>query len=337
MLGRILRRVVHSVIVLFGLSILIFFIARVIPGDPARISLGSFATEEQVQKLREEMHLDKPLYVQYYYWLTGALRGDFGKSLYTDREITQDIKDFLPATLELMFFAFLMGVIIGQTLGIISARYSNTWIDHVARLISYAGVVTPPYVFAIIFLLFFGYIFNLLPTVGRLSFGITPPPVITGMITVDGLITGHFTAVLDALKHLILPAISLAMAALSQEARITRSSILDNSNKDYIAMERSQSIPERVINLKYLLKPSLIPTVSVMGLDFAVMLSNAFLVELIFNWGGFSQYGINAMLHKDLNAIIVVVMVLGLMFVSANIVVDIIISYLDPRIRLGVE
>jgi peptide/nickel transport system permease protein len=192
-------------------------------------------------------------------------------------------------------------------------------------------------VFAILFLLLFGYVLNLLPTMGRLSHGITPPPTITGMIVIDGLITGNFAAALDALKHLILPGVALALGGLSQEARITRSSMSDNLQKDYIAAEKSQGIPERIIMLKYLLKPSLIPTVSILGLDFAALLANAFLVELIFNWPGMSRYGINAMLSKDLNAIIAVIMVLGLVFVAVNIIVDLIVSYLDPRIRLGAE
>jgi peptide/nickel transport system permease protein len=166
---------------------------------------------------------------------------------------------------------------------------------------------------------------------------VAKPPVITGMIVFDGLITGHFAAVGDALRHLIMPGVALALGGMSQEARITRSAMSDNLKKDYIAAERAQGIPERVINLRYLLKPSLIPTVSILGLDFAALLANAFVVETIFSWPGMSRYGIGAMLSKDLNAIIAVIMVMGVVFIIVNIIVDIVVGLLDPRIRLGAE
>jgi peptide/nickel transport system permease protein len=283
------------------------------------------------------MHLNEPLYVQYYYWAKGALHGDFGMSLVTRRSVANDIKEFLPASLELALYAGIFMGIIGITLGTISGWYSNTWIDNLVRVISYIGIVTPSFVFAIFFVLIFSYVLEIFPTMGRIAPDLIPPPRITGMITLDALITGNFAIFLDALKHLFLPAISLAMGPLAQEARITRSSITDNVKKDYIAAERSCGIPERTIMFKYLLKPSLIPTISIYGLDFASLLGNAFLIELIFNWPGLSRYGMNAMLRKDLNAMTAIILVFGLVFVIVNIIVDIIVEYLDPRIRLGVE
>ena len=337
LLGFLARRLAHSVFVLLGLSILIFLIARVMPGDPARMALGPRAPEWAVEKFRESMHLDKPLYVQYYYWIRDALHGDFGISIYTRRPVAADLKEFFPATLELVLFAGIITAIFGIGLGIISARYANRWPDNVLRIFAYMGVVTPSFVFAIFFLLLFGYLLRLLPTTGRLSPWITPPPTITGVITIDSLITGNFAAFLDALKHLLMPATALALGAVAQESRITRSSMTENLKRDFIALERSQAIPERVIMSKYLLKLSLIPTVSVMGLDIASLFANAFLVELIFNWPGMSRYGINAMLRKDLNAIVAVIMVLGLIFLVVNLIVDLIVAWLDPRIRLGAE
>jgi len=333
----IVKRLVYSVFVLVGLSILIFVIARVMPGHPARMALGARAPEWAVERLREEMHLNEPLYVQYYYWAKGALHGDFGMSLVTRRSVANDIKEFLPASLELALYAGIFMGIIGITLGTISGWYSNTWIDNLVRVISYIGIVTPSFVFAIFFVLIFSYALEIFPTMGRIAPDLIPPPRITGMITLDALITGNFAIFLDALKHLFLPAISLAMGPLAQEARITRSSITDNVKKDYIAAERSCGIPERTIMFKYLLKPSLIPTISIYGLDFASLLGNAFLIELIFNWPGLSRYGMNAMLRKDLNAMTAIILVFGLVFVIVNIIVDIIVEYLDPRIRLGVE
>jgi len=333
----LVKRLLFSAFVLLGLSILIFLISRVLPGDPVRMALGPRAPEWAVQQLREQMHLDKPLPVQYYYWLSGALRGDLGQSLFTRRAVIDDIKEFLPATMELALFAGVIMAVFGILFGAIAGRYSNTWIDNVVRIFSYIGVVTPSFVFAILFLLLFGYLLGWFPTAGRLSPWIQPPPVITGMVTLDSLITGNWAALGDALWHMVLPAVALALGGMAQEARITRATISDNLKKDYIASAKGFGVPERLVMLKYLLKPSLIPTVSILGLDFASLLGNAFLVELIFNWPGFSRYGINAMLRKDLNAIAAVVMVLGVVFVTVNILVDLVVAWLDPRIRLGAE
>ncbi len=331
------KRLALSIFVLFGLSLLIFTISRVLPGDPVRMALGPRAPEWAVKNMRAQMHLDKPLYAQYYYWLSEALHGDLGQSLFTRRPVVEDIKEFLPATTELALFAGIIMATFGILLGAVSGRYTNTWIDNSVRIFSYIGVVTPSFVFAILFLLLFGYILRWFPTAGRLSPGIVRPPVITGMVTFDALITGHFAALGDALWHMVLPAVSLALGGMAQEARITRSTISDNLRKDYIASAKGFGVPERLVTLKYLLKPSLIPTVSILGLDFASLLGNAFLVELIFNWPGFSRYGINAMLRKDLNAVSAVVMVLGVVFILVNILVDLVVAWLDPRIRLGSE
>jgi len=337
MLKFLAKRLALSLFVLFGLSILIFTISRVLPGDPVRMALGSRAPQWAVDNLREQMHLNDPLYAQYYYWLAGAVRGDLGQSLFTRRAVIEDVREFLPATMELALFAGVIMAVFGILLGAVSGRYSNTWIDNSVRIFSYIGIVTPSFVFAILFLLLFGYVLNVLPTMGRLSTWIARPPVITGMVSLDALLSGNFAAFGDAIKHLLLPAVSLALGGMAQEARITRSTISDNLRKDYIASAKGFGVPERLVMFKYLLKPSLIPTVSILGLDFASLIGNAFLVELIFNWPGFSRYGIHAMLNKDLNAVSAVVMVLGVIFIIVNILVDLIVAWLDPRIRLGAE
>jgi peptide/nickel transport system permease protein len=280
------------------------------------------------------MHLNDPLWVQYGFWLRDALHGDFGISLVTRRGVAQDVKEFFPASLELALFSLVITAGAGIGLGTLSARHKDKLIDNIVRILSYMGVVTPSFVFAILFLLLFGYVLDWLPTIGRLSEGTTRPPVVTGFMTVDTLLAGDPTAFLDALRHLVLPAFALAMGSMAQEARITRSTMSDNLAKDYIAAERALGIPERTVMGRFLLKPSLIPTVSILGLDFAGGLSNAFLVELIFNWPGLSRYGMNAILRKDLNAISGVILVLGVVFIVVNILVDIIVAQLDPRIRL---
>lgn len=329
------QRAAHSIFVLLGLSILIFIIARIMPGDPARMAVGARAPQWVVDNLRQQMHLTEPLYVQYFYWLRDAVRGDFGISLVTRRPVAADIKEFFPATLELALFAGIINGAGGIILGAVSAWQKDKWVDNVVRVISYLGVVTPSFVFAILFLLLFGMTLNWAPTMGRLSPEIVKPATITGLLTIDSLLARNPAAFFDSIWHLILPAVALALGGMSQEARITRSTMADNLSKDYIASARSLGIPGSVIMRSFLLKPSLIPTVSILGLDFAATLGNAFLVELIFVWPGMSRYGINAMLRKDLNAISAVILVLGVVFILTNIAVDIIVARLDPRIQLG--
>jgi peptide/nickel transport system permease protein len=281
------------------------------------------------------MHLNDTLIVQYGYWLRDAVQGDFGLSLVTQRPVTTDILITFPASLELVLFSGLLSAVGGIGLGIVSAGYKDTWIDNAVRLFSYAGIVTPSFVFAALFILLFGWVLKWFPIIGRISENTIAPPVVTGLITIDSLLAGQFGVFLDALKHLILPALALAMGSIAQEARITRSTMADNMNKDYIAAERALGIPERTVMGRFLLKPSLIPTVSILGLDIASTFSIAFLVELIFNWPGLARYGMQSMLHKDLNAISAVILVLGAVFILVNIIVDIIVAQLDPRIRLS--
>lgn len=335
MLNFLVRRIIYSVFVLLGLSIVIFIIARIMPGDPARMAVGARAPQWVVDKIREHMHLNDPLIVQYGYWIRDAVQGDLGLSLVTQRPVTRDIQEFFPASLELVLLAGLLSAVGGIGLGTLSARYKDTWVDNVVRLFSYAGVVTPSFVFAIFFVLLFGWILKWLPIIGRLSEEVTAPPVITRLLLVDSLLAGQAGTFLDALRHLVLPALALAMGPIAQEARITRSSMADNLSKDYIASARALGIAERVVMGRFLLKPSLIPTVSILGLDIAATFSVAFLVELIFNWPGLARYGMQSMMHKDLNAISAVILVLGAIFVTVNIIVDIIVAWLDPRIRLS--
>lgn len=334
MLVNTLKKVATYLLVLLGLSILVFVIGRVIPGDPARQALGPRAPEEVVQSLREEMNLDKPIPVQYALWLKGAVHMDLGKSLLTRRPVMADIKEYLPATMEIVLLSAVFMVTGGILLGIISTKYSSSWPDGIIRITSYLGIVSPAFVWAIIFILIFGYAFPIFPTTGRISLGIMEPPLVTGMYTIDYLLNRDMVGFVDAFKHIVLPAFALMLGGMAQAARMTRSSMLDNSTRDYILAEQAYGIPEKKILFKYLLKPSLIPTVSIMSLDIAALFGNAFLVEQLFNFSGLSRYGMQAMLNKDLNAISGVVMILGIVFIVVNIIIDIVVQHLDPRVRL---
>lgn len=331
----LIRRMLLSVLVLLGLSVLIFTIARVIPGDPARIALGPLASRGQIEALRQEMYLDRPIHVQYAYYLSGLLRGDFGESLYTHRPVTDDLRDLFPATLELVLYTGLIMVLLGVPLGVLAAYYRNTWVDNVVRLFSLGGVVTPAFVWAILLMLLFAHALAILPVAGQLSASTTPPPQVTGLVTIDSALDRNPAAYLDFLWHLILPAVSLALAGIAQAARLTRASMVDVAGRPYIEAARAFGFAEYRIALKYMLKPSLIPTMTILGLEFAALLGNAFLVEAVFNWPGIARYGVEVILRKDLNAIVAVVMIIGLFFVVINFLIDVAVGYLDPRIRLA--
>lgn len=329
------KRLIQSLFVLLGLSILIFVISRIVPGDPARMALGSRATDEAYNTLRTEMHLDEPLIKQYGYWIKGVFTGDFGNSITTKRPVLQDVKEFLPATLELVLVCAILIILFSILLGRIAARWQNRWPDALIRVLSYSGVAVPTFVMAVLLLLLFGYKWQIIPVIGRLSTGVAAPPTITGLYIFDALITGNFATAWDAFLHILIPAIALSAASMFQEARIIRINMTDNMGKDYINSLRGYGVPDRLINNKYLLKPSMIPAVSVMGIDIASVMANAFLVETIFSWPGISRYGMTAMLSKDLNAISIVILIFGLIFVVVNIIVDLVVAWLDPRIRLG--
>jgi peptide/nickel transport system permease protein len=331
----LVRRLLQSVFVIIGLSILIFMIARIVPGNPARMALGPRASQEAVDKLYSEMNLDKPITVQYIYWVKGVLKGDFGRSIFSKRPVIMDIKEFFPATMELILFSGIMMVAGAFALGLISVRFKDTWVDGTLRVLAYIGISIPPFVLGIIFLLLFGYLWRVIPVIGRLSPNITPPKTVTGMIVVDSLLEGNFTTAWNAIQHIFLPALALSAGSMLQEARILRSSMIDNMWREYISVSTGYGLPNKVIMGKYLLKPSSVSVITVIGLDFAALMGNAFLVEQMYSWPGLSRYGINSMLTKDLNPISAVIIIIGLLFLTVNIIIDLIIAYIDPRIKLG--
>lgn len=338
MVNYIIKRLLLSILVIFGVSILIFTISRIIPGDPARLALGPRATAEAVEALRKEMNLDEPLLKQYVLWLKDVLNGDLGRSLTSKRPVSMDIKQFLPATIELMIFAALLMVIFAFLLGILSAKYKNSLFDGILRIFTYTGIALPAFVVATLLLLLFGFAWEgVIPVLGRLSPGVEPPPHITGLYVLDSILSGRFSTAWDAFLHLLLPATALCLGGMVQNARLLRSSLIDNMTKEYITVSKSFGLPTNLIMRKYLLKPSSVSVVTVLGMDIASLCGNAFLVENIFNWPGLSRYGINSMLTKDLNSIVAVVLIIGVIFLIANFIVDLITAALDPRIRLGGE
>lgn len=329
-----LRRALTTLVVLIGVSFLLFAIARVIPGDPARIALGPRATDEAVTALQEKLHLNEPFLTQYVYFLRDLAHGDLGVSLYTNRPVVTDIAQFLPATLELILVSSVMMIGIGVPLGVVAARYRNSVVDHIIRFLTLVTVSAPSFVCAVIFMLLFSYFIPLFPAAGQISDSITVERI-TGFLTIDTLLQGDIKAFGNALWHIVLPALSLALAGIGQAARLVRSNMTEAYRKPYIEMAEAYGFPEGRIASRYAFRPSLIPSLTIIGLDVASMLGSAFLVEAVFGWPGLSRYGISVILRKDLNAIVGTGLIIALVFLVANLLVDLLVSVINPRIRLS--
>ena len=262
------------------------------------------------------------------------MQGDLGKSLLTSRPVMDDIRGALPATFELVLVTIILQIFISIPLGVMAAIYRNTWIDNLLRVISLIGVVTPGFVLAIILQLVAAHYLGFLPVTGRLDGGIDFEANFTGLLLIDGTLAGRFDVVLDAIRHLFLPAIALSAAGIGQVMRITRTAMIEVSSRDFVEATRAYGIPEKVVTFRYMLRVASVAPLTILGLEFASLIGNAFIVEFVFSWPGIASYGVRTILQKDLNAVIGVVLVSGVFFVVANLTIDIILGLLDPRHRL---
>ena len=329
----VLRRLGSGFLVLIGVSVLIFALARVMPGDPARLALGSSATSEQVEALRLQLGLNRSIPVQYLGFVTRAVRGDFGISLYSSRRVSTDIAETFPATLELVIVSTLLVGVLGVVLGVLAAMRRGTWTDKALQLVAVLGAVTPTFVWAVLLMLLFGFWLGWLPIAGRLSEWLLPPPHVTGLFIIDALLAGEWMLAGDALRHVVLPAVALSLPALGQTARLTRVNMIEVQRAPHIELMRAFGVPERSISFKYALRPASIPTLTIIGLEFVALFGNAFLVESVFMWPGMARYGVQTILNKDLNGLMATVMVMTILFVVVNTVTDIVIAYVNPRIQ----
>ncbi|MDL2327841.1 ABC transporter permease [Ruminococcaceae bacterium OttesenSCG-928-A11] len=332
----ILKRLLSSLLVLLGVVVITFFIARVIPSNPAAKWVGPRATAEQVAAAEIQLGLDKPLVVQFFVYLRDLLRGDLGYSLSTKQPITAELAAYVPATLELVLIAFILAIVVGIPLGIYSAKKKDKALDHGARLFSIGAVSLPTFWVALALQLIFYKGLGWLPLGGRISTTASifeTIPSVTGLLIFDCLISGKFTLMLDALKHIILPAFTISLYPIGLVARMTRSALLEILNEDYIVASRSYGLRERKVLWKYALKNSLGPTATVVTLSMGYTLVNTFLVETIFSWPGIGSYVATSVTSLDYPAIMGVTLFSAVCYVLLNLVADIIIT-LDPRVRV---
>jgi peptide/nickel transport system permease protein len=318
--------------VLLGVSIVVFFMVRAIPGDPAQLLLGQQATQAQVEQVRENMGLDKPVIVQYGIFLADAVRGDFGDSIVTGRPVTTELLARLPATLELTAFAMLVAILVGVPVGVISAVKQYSLLDKFTSVLALTGISMPIFWLAMILIVIFFVNLGWLPFPGRLSTGYAVTSI-SGFVLVDSLLTLNIAAFWDGLKHLILPAIALGTIPMAVIMRMTRSSMLEVMGEDYVRTARAKGVvPWRVI-FKHALRNAMLPTVTVIGLQAGLLMGGAVITETIFSWPGVGQIAAESVYRRDYAMIQGVVLYGATLFVLVNLVVDVLYAVLDPRVR----
>lgn len=334
----ILRRLLTSLFVLLGVSIITFFIARVVPTDVASLYAGPKARPEELARIREKLGLDKPLPTQYAIYMSELLQGDLGNSISTKRPITQEISDRLPATLELLFAGMFVAMLIGVPLGVLSARWQGKLPDLIVRLISIVGVSMPAFFLGLLLQIIFFRNLEWLPLIGRLDADIrfiSPVTEVTRFIVLDSLLTRNWVALKDALLHLILPAFTLAAYPIGLIARMTRATMLEVLEQDYIRTARAYGIRDSVITYLYALKNAISPTLTVIGLTFAFALTGTFFVEIIFTWPGLGLFTTRSLLNLDYPAIMGMTLLGASGYVLINLIVDVVQSWVDPRVSLN--
>ena len=335
MLPFLIRRLALLLLVLLGLSGLTFALSHLVPTDPARAALGFDAAPDMVQQYRREMGLDRPLPVQYALYLRNLLRGDLGVSIMTRRSVVEDLGKFLPPTVELTLVSLLLSVTVGGALGVLAAVRRGGPVDVLATAGPVAQLSVPVFVMGLLLLLVFYRWLGWLPYGGRLGSSMVPPPTITGLYTVDSLLRFDFLTFRDAVAHLILPAVALSNLTLAEMTRITRSAVLGVLGQDYVRTARSKGLAERAVIWRHVMKNAAIPVVTVMGLRVGFLMGGAVITETIFAWPGIGRYAWEGARNVDLNVVMGVTLVLALAYALINLLVDVINSVLDPRVRLS--
>ncbi|HMM26722.1 MAG: ABC transporter permease [Chloroflexota bacterium] len=327
-----LRRVIESIPVIIGVSILVFLLIHLIPGDPATAMLGERATQENVAALRERLGLDKPLYEQYLIWVGNLLQGDLGNTVRGNIPVKDEIANRFPATIELSIWALTIATTIGLPVGIVSAIKRNSLIDTASMFGALFGVSIPIFVLGLLLIFFVGVELRWLPFVGRLSSGLSVERV-TGLVTIDALIERDWAALKDAVEHLILPAITLATIPLAIIARITRSAMLEVLNQDYIRTARAKGLKSRQVIMRHGFRNAMLPIVTIIGLQLGTLLSGAVLTETIYSWPGVGKWLFDSIVARDYAIVQSMTLLIAMIYIVVNFAVDVLYAFIDPRIR----
>ena len=333
-MGRfILRRLLILIPILLGLTAIIFMLVRLLPGDPASAILGERATPEGLARVRAALGLDRPLSEQYWDYVSGIFTLDLGSSFLSNRDVVDDFLQRFPATFELSLAAMLFALSLGIPLGLLTAKRRGGWIDNLGTVASLVGISIPIFFLGLMLKWLFAIEFPILPDSGRISLIEYDIPRVTNLMTVDTLIAGEFGGFVDALRHLVLPGIALGTIPLAIIMRITRASVIEVLNEDYVRTANAKGLPANIVDNRHVLRNALLPIVTVIGLQTGLLLGGAILTETIFGWAGVGKWVYDAVLASDYQVIQSGILLLALIFILVNLIVDISYAFLNPRIR----
>ena len=334
MVGYIARRVLGTIPVIVLISVLVFMLVQAAPGDPADMLLSDEASAADIAQARARWGLDQPIYVQYGKFFVNALHGDFGTSFRYADPVIEVIGQRLPATLELAIVSIVIAALLGVPLGVWAGAKPNSWADNLGSIFGFFGISMPSFWFGIMLILVVSGMLNLLPSAGRDTYGVAGDPI-TGFYILDSLLKGNWTALEDAVLHIIMPAIALGTNMMGIIMRVTRSSVLEVMNEDYVTTARAKGASEHAVLWHHVVRNALIPIVTVVGLELGTLLSGSIIVETVFSWPGIGALLISAITSRDYPLIIGTVMVYTTLFVVINFTVDLLYGLIDPRIRFG--
>ncbi|HYN28970.1 MAG TPA: ABC transporter permease [Dermatophilaceae bacterium] len=334
MLRFVVRRVLQLVGVVVVLSLLLFLWLRSLPGGTVSAILGDRATPESRERLTRALGLDEPVYVQYWRFVTRAVRGDFGAStaVLPGTDAFDVFLARLPATIELSSVAIVLAIALGIPLGYVAARRRATWFDNLSIIGSLVGVAVPVFFLAFLLKYIFAIRLGWLPVSGRQS-GDVDATRVTGFFVLDGILTREWDAAWDAIRHLVLPAVALGTIPFAVIFRITRASVLEVLDEDYVRTAESKGLTDRVIRGRHVLRNALLPVVTTIGLQVGLLLSGAVLTERVFSWGGIGQALADAFTNRDYSVLQVLILGSAVIFVGVNLLVDIAYAVIDPRVR----
>jgi peptide/nickel transport system permease protein len=333
MLAYIIRRIFVLIPTLLGVSIIVFMMLHLTPGDPAELLMGERASEEALQEIREHLGLNKPLYEQYGLFLKQLMHGDLGETIWTRQKVWIEVKQRFPATIELSIVALFISCFAGMVLGIISATKQYSFFDYISMLGALAGVSMPIFWLGLVFMLIFALNLGWLPMSGRLSVGIDLK-TITNFYILDALLTNNWAAFRDALWHIIMPAVTLSTIPTAIVARMTRSAMLEVLRQDYIRTAKAKGLSQFIVIFKHALRNALIPVVTTIGLQFGVLLGGAILTETIFAWPGVGKWMYDAVMQRDYMVIRSGTLFIATIFVLINLCVDVLYAVINPRISV---
>ena len=334
MFSYIVKRLLWAIPTLFGVSLIVFFMVHLAPGDPALALLGDHANKESVEKLREEMGLNKPLYVQYGIFASKAMSGDFGNSFKSKQPVLDEFMERFPATMEIALCAMILAVFLGIGAGIISAIKRYSIFDYGSMFIALAGVSMPVFWLGLVLIYFFSVSLDILPVSGRLGYEFSIEHV-TSFYLIYSLLANDMDAFWDALKHLLLPSIALGTIPMAIIARMTRSSMIEVMKEDYIRTARAKGCSRFGVVMVHALRNAMMPVITVIGLMLGTLFAGAILTETTFSWPGIGKWIVNAVYQRDFPIIQSSTLIIASMFIAVNLVVDLLYALINPKIRLS--